>query len=204
MKLGIIEEVQTQRDTGQVVYLPHKEVVKEDRSTTKLRIVFDASMKYKDTMSLNDVLYKGPCLNADLYSLLLKFRVHPIVLTADIEKAYLQININEEHRDYLRFLWYQNLQEESIIIYRFTGVIFGVVSSQFLLNGTVQTHAKKHENINPEFARKVKKYFYEDDLNSDAQSTKEGFEFYKKVKSRLQKQVSIPESGAPMTQNCVN
>ena len=98
LKLGIIEEVQTQGDTGQVVYLPHKEVVKEDRSATKLRIVFDASAKYKDTMSLNDVLYKGPCLNADLYSLLLKFRVHPIVLTADIEKAYLQININEKQR----------------------------------------------------------------------------------------------------------
>ena len=157
LKLGIIEEVQTQGDTGQVVYLPHKEVVKEDRSTTKLRIVFDASAKYKDTMSLNDVLYKGPCLNADIYSLLLKFRVHPIVLTADIEKAYLQININEEHRDYLRFLWYRNLKEESIIRYRFTRVIFGVTSSQFLLNGTVQTHAKKYENIDPEFARKVKK-----------------------------------------------
>ena len=185
MKLGIIEEVQTQRDTGQVVYLPHEEVVKEDRSTTKLRIVFDASVKYKDTMSLNDVLYKGPCLNADLYSLLLKFRVHPIVLTADIEKAYLQININEEHRDYLRFLWYRNLKEESIIRYRFTRVIFGVTSSQFLLNGTVQTHAKKYENIDPEFARKVKKHFYVDDLNSGAKSTEEGFEFYKKVKSRF-------------------
>ena len=137
MKLG-----SSQGDTGQVVYLPHKEVVKEGRSTTKLRIVFDASAKYKDTMSLNDVLYKGPCLNADLYSLLLKSREHPIVLTADIEKAYLQININEEHRDYLRFLWYRNLKEESIIRYRFTRVIFGVTSSQFLLNGTVQTHAK--------------------------------------------------------------
>ena len=142
LKLGIIEEDQTQRDTGHVAYLPHNEVVKEDRSTTKLIIVFDASAKYKDTMSLNDVLYKGPCLNADLYSLLLKFRVHPIVLTADIEKAYLQININEEHRDYLRFLWYRNLKEESIIRYRFTRVIFGVTPSQFLLNGTVQTHAK--------------------------------------------------------------
>ena len=203
MKLGIIEEVQTKGDTGQVVYLPHEEVVKENRSTTKLRIVFDASAKYKDTMSLNDVLYKGPCLNADLYSLLLKFRVHPIVLTADIEKAYLQININKEHIDYLKFLWYRNLREESIVRYKFTRVIFGVTSSQFLQNGNVQTHAK-NINIDPEFARKVKKYFYEDDLNSDAQSTKEGFEFYKKVKSRLQKQVSIPESGAPMTQNCVN
>ena len=69
LKLGIIEEVQTQGDTGRVVFIPHKEVVKEDRSSTKLRILFDASAKYMDTMSLNDVLYKGPCLNANLYSL---------------------------------------------------------------------------------------------------------------------------------------
>ena len=161
----------SQRDTGQVVYLPHKEVVKEARSATKLRTVFEARAKYKDTMLLN-VLYKGPCLNANLYSLLLKFRVHPIVSIADIEKAYLQMNINEEHRDYLRFLRYRNLQEESIIRYRFTRVIFGVVSSQLPLNGTVQTHAKKYENIDLDFAKKVKKHFYVDDLNSGAQSTK--------------------------------
>ena len=49
----------------------------------------------------------------------------------------------------------------------------------------MQTHANKYENIDPEFARKVKKHFYVDDLNSGAQSAKEGFEFYKKVKSRF-------------------
>ena len=87
---------------------------------------------------------------------MLKFRVHPIVLTADIEKAYLQVNIDEEQRDSLRFLWHRNLQEESIIKYKFTRVIFSVTSFQFLLNGTVQTHANKYENIDPEFARKVK------------------------------------------------
>ena len=134
LKLGIIEEVQAQGNTGRVVYLLYKEVVKEDRSTTKLRFVFDASAKNNDTMSLNDALCKGPCLNADLCSLLLKFRVHPVVLIGDIEKAYLQININEEHRDYLRFLWDRNLKEERC---RFTRVIFDVTSSQFLLNGTV-------------------------------------------------------------------
>ena len=48
LNLGIIEKVQTQGDTGQVVYLPHTEVVIEDRSTTKLRIVFEASAKYKE------------------------------------------------------------------------------------------------------------------------------------------------------------
>ena len=58
---------------------------------------------------LNEVLYKGPFLNADLYSLLLKFRNYPSAITADIEKSYLQISINEEHRDFLRFLWYRDL-----------------------------------------------------------------------------------------------
>ena len=47
----------------------------------------------------------------------------------------------------------------------------------------MQRHAKKYENIDPEFARKVKKHFYVDNLNSGTTST-EGFEFYKKVKSR--------------------
>ena len=41
----------------------------------------------------------------------------------------------------------------------------------------------KYENIDPEFARKVKKHFYVDDLNSGAQSTKKG----RKVKNRFSK-----------------
>ena len=54
----------------------------------------------------------------------------------------------------------------------FTRVIFRVTSSQFLLNETVQIHANKHENIDPEFAKKVKKHFSVDDLNSGPQITK--------------------------------
>ena len=64
-------------------------------------------------------------------------------------------------------------------------VYFGFTLSHFLLNGTVQTHGHKFENINPELATKVKKHFYVKDLNSGAQGTKKGFEFYKKVKSRF-------------------
>ena len=41
--------------------------------------------------------------------------MHPTVLTANIKKAYLQISIDEDQGDYLRFLWQQNLREESII-----------------------------------------------------------------------------------------
>ena len=114
MNLGIIVKVKNESIVGEVIYLPHKEVIKEDRSTKKLRIVFNASAKYKGTSSLNEVLYKGPCLNADLYSLLLKFRIYPIAVTSDKEKVYFQVSINEEHRDFLRFLWYSDLSEETL------------------------------------------------------------------------------------------
>ena len=101
LNLGIIEKVKNEGIVDEVVYLLHKEVIKEDRLTTKLRIVFDANAKYKGTSSLNEVLYKGLCLNTDLYSLLLKFHIYLIAIIADIEKAYLQVSIDEEHRDFL-------------------------------------------------------------------------------------------------------
>ena len=113
---------------------------------------------------------------------MLKFRIYHIAITADIEKAYLQISINKEHRDFLRFLWYGDLSEEIISKYIFTRVIFGVTSSQFLLNGIVQSHGIKYEKIDPEFARKVKNHFYVDDLSTGVYSTEEGFDFYKKIK----------------------
>ena len=47
MNIWIIEKVKKEGIVGEVLYLPPKEVIKEDRSTTKSKIVFDASAKYK-------------------------------------------------------------------------------------------------------------------------------------------------------------
>ena len=61
IKLGIIEEVNSPGIFNNVTYLPHREVVNENRSTTKIRAVFDASVK-EDNPSLDRIWYKGPCL----------------------------------------------------------------------------------------------------------------------------------------------
>ena len=39
-------------------------------------------------------------------SILLRFRVYPIAILADIEKAFLQIAVQEHDRDVTRFSWY--------------------------------------------------------------------------------------------------
>ena len=101
LQTGIIEEVHDEGECGNVTYLPHREVVKDQSVTTKVRIVFDASARLKGQLCLNDILYKGPCLNPELYNLLLQFRVYPIAITGDIEKAYLQISVDEKDKRFI-------------------------------------------------------------------------------------------------------
>ena len=68
-----------------------------------MRVVYDASSTVFGP-SLNDCLHIGPPLNPLLFDTLLRFRVHEVALTADIEKALLNIEIDPEHRDFVRFL----------------------------------------------------------------------------------------------------
>ncbi|XP_069355819.1 uncharacterized protein [Maniola hyperantus] len=59
-------------------YLPHHGVLKESRTTTKLRVVYDASAATKSGKSLNDILRVGPTVQDDLLSILLHFRQHKL------------------------------------------------------------------------------------------------------------------------------
>lgn len=136
---GIIEPVDPDKETSnQVHYLPHHGVLRHDKSTTKLRVVYDASSKSHGP-SLNDCLYKGPKFQQLIFDLLIRFRSYPIALTADIEKAFLMIMMDEKDRDALRFIWVEDIDKEDpeLCIYRFTRVVFGISSSPFLLNATI-------------------------------------------------------------------
>lgn len=183
IKAGVIEEIKDDGRVGEVTYLPHRAVVKKDRETTKVRVVLDASAKRGSNVSLNDVLYKGPSLTPELFKLLIKFRIYPIAITSDIEKAYLQINVHADHKDYLRFLYYRNVYDPNseIIRYRFNRVIFGANCSQFLLNGTVRKHASRYERIDQEFSRKIRADFYVDDFISGVSTEEEGLDLYEKM-----------------------
>ena len=119
--------------------MPHQGIVRTDEDTTKLRIVLDASSKTCN-VSLNDYLLKGPNITPLTFEIILRFRLFPIAITVDIEKAFLQIGIKEINRDHLRFLRVDDILKENpkIIRNRFARAIFGVTSSPFLLNATIR------------------------------------------------------------------
>lgn len=71
-----------------VFYLPHHPVFKADSTTTKMRIVFDASARSQDSTSLNDMLQVGANLLPDVLKVLLNFRLGRYGVVADVEKAF--------------------------------------------------------------------------------------------------------------------
>ena len=75
---------------GKVHYLPHREVIRMDKETTKVLIVYDASAK-RNGPSFNDCLYSGPPLTPLVFEVLTRFRSHMVALTSNIGKTFLNI-----------------------------------------------------------------------------------------------------------------
>ncbi|KAK3878755.1 hypothetical protein Pcinc_016567 [Petrolisthes cinctipes] len=170
-KEGICEEVPPSqlKSVHPTYYLPHRPVVRESSSSTKIRPVFDASAARYNGVSLNDCLDAGPSLNPDLVETLLRFRRWQVAFTADISKAFLQINVREDDRDVHRFLWQCGDQVRTM---RFLRVPFGNKSSPFLLNATIKHHLQFFSHS--EVVQELKENLYVDDWLSGADSIEEG------------------------------
>ncbi|KAF0288908.1 hypothetical protein FJT64_012796 [Amphibalanus amphitrite] len=141
---GIIEEVDYNKpSTNQRVFIPHHPVVKTDaQTTTKIRPVFNCSLKIGDRPSLNEACFRGVDLLNDLVTLLMRFRTNKHILLADIEKAFLQIYLKyEEDKDKFCFLWET---DDGLKMYRFRTILFGLNCSPFILSHIIQIHLSKY------------------------------------------------------------
>lgn len=100
--LGHMSKINDPVSDMTMFYLPHHAVIKETSQTTKVRVVFDASAKTTSGKSLNDILAQGPAIQSELFDLVLRFRCHKIVITADVEKMFRQVRVHQEDCDFQR------------------------------------------------------------------------------------------------------
>ena len=79
-------------------FIPHQCVLRPQNTTTKLRVVFDASYRTASHVSLNELMMVGPTVQEELHCTLIRFLFHKYVITVDIEKLYRQVKIGDKDR----------------------------------------------------------------------------------------------------------
>ena len=181
---GFIERVDSAVDSGPVHYLAHHGI-KKDSPTTPIRIVYDCSAKTSSrSYSLNNCLHTGPSLVSDLAQILMRFRCGRFAWVADIEKAFLMLQLHHEDRDYTRFLWPQDPMntESGVILFRFKAVLFGATCSQFLLNATILRHIAEAD-LEPDLRQEIRKGLYIDNLHGSGDNEEELLHKYWKVRN---------------------
>ncbi|XP_006813576.1 uncharacterized protein LOC102802412 [Saccoglossus kowalevskii] len=154
-------------DVNKGHYLPHRAVKCPESASSPIRIVYDCSAKLgNDFLSLNSCLDTGPLLLNDLTAILMRFRANPVALFSDIEKAFLQIRLAEDDKQYTKFLWLFDPTDinSPFVTYQFTSVLFGAMCSPFILNAAIKTLMNNHNNNDSASVRDLQHNIYVDDV----------------------------------------
>ncbi|XP_032294718.2 uncharacterized protein [Drosophila virilis] len=167
-------------------YLPHHCVLKEDSTTTKLRVVFDGSAVTTSGHSLNDALMAGPTIQPKLFSILMRFRTFAVALTGDICKMYRCVRVEPADSYFQCILWRES-QHQKIQIYKLDTVTYGTKPASFLSVRAMHQLAMDEQKTFPIGSDIVKRDFYVDDLISGGSCVQEAIEILKQTSGLLAK-----------------
>lgn len=156
------------------------------RKPTQIRVVFDSSAQHRG-VSLNDVLLTGPDLNNSLLGILLRFRKESVAVVADIEQMFHSFVVREDHRDFLRFLWFKdNKPSNEIVEYRMKVHVFGNSPSPAVaiygLHRAAQHGASEYGTDAKHF---VERDFYVDDGLKSFSSAAKAIDLLKRTQEML-------------------
>ncbi|KAJ0169499.1 hypothetical protein K1T71_015086 [Dendrolimus kikuchii] len=173
-------EVVSNPDKSDAVYLPHHAVVKQDKITSRVRVVFDASCSGSNGVSLNNDLMTGPTLQPELRHLVMRWRRFPIALVADIVKMYRQVKVSESDTAFQRIYWRED-PDQDLQQFRLLRVTFGTSPAPFLAVRCLQQLACDEGADFPLAAQRVLCDFYMDDLISGTHSVDQGVLIHKQM-----------------------
>ncbi|XP_071044159.1 uncharacterized protein [Parasteatoda tepidariorum] len=162
-----------ERDEPEVTYfMPHHGVYRPEKTSTKLRVAFNASTETNKGNSLNSIQLNGGVIQRDLYDHMLNFRKYRYAFTADIQKMYRMIEIDKNQRKLLRILW-KDSANAPIKLYELNTVTYGTVSAPFLAMRTLQQIADDEGPNFPLAEPVIRNNFYKDDVLAGAETWSE-------------------------------
>lgn len=166
-------------------YLPHHAIRRPDSSTTKTRVVFDASVKGCNQLSLNEILHSGPTVQPTLLSTVLNFRLPKFVFIADIEKMFRQIWIHPEDRTFLKIVWRTDTHSP-LETYQLKTVTYGTACAPFQAARVLNKLADDEGHRYPLGAHILKNHTYVDDTLAGRDTLKEAIAATVQLRQLLQ------------------
>ena len=128
--------------------LLHFPVVRPEKATTKVRVVFDGSAQQKGK-SLNSESLPGSKLQSDIVDVLVKFRKEPVALAGDVSQMYHQILRRPVDRPLHIFLSRNLGSGDTPKVYKFKRFVFGGCYCPFCVQFAWQHHARLHKETYP-------------------------------------------------------
>lgn len=186
-KLGHMSQVESpELDSRPSYYIPHHAVIKPTSTTTRVRVVFDASCKTDTKVSLNDALKVGPVLQDDLFSILLRFRSFRVAMTADVTKMYRQVLVDCRDTPFQRILWREN-PNSPLKTFELKTVTYGTAPASYLAIKTLRHLAHIESSQYPLGSKIILRDFYVDDLLTGADTIQEATHLRQQTMSILEK-----------------
>lgn len=168
----MVPDTEIYTNPGKTLHIPHHPVRNQNKPG-KLRIVFDCAAQFNG-VSLNNQVLQGPDLANKLLGVLLRFRQGQVALMADIEAMFHQIGVPPEHRDALRFLWWEKGKLTCTPkVFRMKVHLFGGVWSPSCASYALQRALQDHELLYSNAAEVARRSFYVDDLLMSVSTTRE-------------------------------
>ncbi|XP_044741907.1 uncharacterized protein LOC123302879 [Chrysoperla carnea] len=149
--------------------IPHHCVTKDTSTSTKLRVVFNASDPGYNKISLNSLLLAGPKLQNDISDILYSFRFNAIALCSDIRQMYRQILVRPEDRIY-QHIFYRPSTESDVVEFELNTVTYGLVPSAFLAQRCLKQLVIDEGNHYPLASQALLHNTYVDDIITGASS----------------------------------
>ncbi|XP_055602043.1 uncharacterized protein LOC129750900 isoform X1 [Uranotaenia lowii] len=169
IKIGTIDTVV---DGPDQYFLPHHPVLRPSSSTTKLRVVFNASSKTSNGQSLNDNLLVGPTIQQNSADIILRFRKHRVAMSADISKMYRMIKMHQDDQRFQKILW-RSSPDSEISVYQLTTLTYGTACAPFSATRCLLQLCQDEKDRFPYAAARGTTDFYMDDALTGADSTDE-------------------------------
>jgi hypothetical protein len=124
-------------------------------------------------------------LISPIVRVLLNFRLHRVVFTADVRQMFRQISIAPDDREFQRIIW-RSSSDDALKDYYLNTVTYGVCSAPFLAIRTLLQLASDEQSRFPRAAAVVCSDIYMDDIVTGCDSVQDALELQEQLIKLLQ------------------